>query len=141
MVEVRNQNVFTVSCSNPSMKSTWPFLILQQRMKYPLQEMKSRKPFHALNLTRPRAQMELTLSTSFTLALWGATSSPTSSMPVTTGHITTVFQLGYITPIPKDPKKDQTGPSNYCGISLLSLITSNSSRKSSLPNSNPQPSP
>ena len=42
---------------------------------------------------------------------------------VTTGHIPTVFQLGYITPIPKDPKKDQTDPSNYRGISLLSNIS------------------
>ena len=42
---------------------------------------------------------------------------------VTTGHIPTIFQLGYITPIPKDSKKDQTDPSNYRGISLLSNIS------------------
>ena len=35
----------------------------------------------------------------------------------------TVFQLSYIAPIPKDPKKDQTDPSNYRGISLLSNIS------------------
>ena len=38
-------------------------------------------------------------------------------------HIPSVFQLGFVTPIPKDPQKDQTNPSNYRGISLLSNIS------------------
>ena len=42
---------------------------------------------------------------------------------ISSGHIPSVFQLGFVTPIPKDPQKDQTNPSNYRGISLLSNIS------------------
>ena len=55
---------------------------------------------------------------------------------VTTGHIPTVFQLSYITPIPKDPKK--TRLIHPTTVEFPSSLTfPNSSKKSSLPNYNP----
>ena len=39
------------------------------------------------------------------------------------GHIPAPFQHGLIVPIPKDSNKDLTDPSNYRGITLLSVIS------------------
>ena len=85
--------------------------------------MKSWKPFSALKFTRPQAQMKLTEDIIHSGSL--ACNLPTDlfNAIVTTGHIPTVFQLGYITPISKDLNKDQTDPSNYRGISLLANIS------------------
>ena len=92
-------------------------------MIFSFQRMKSWKAFSALNLTRPRAQMKLTEHIIHSGSLACNLFTGLFNAIVTTGHIPTVFQLGYIMPISKDPNKDQTDPSNYHGISLLSNIS------------------